>query len=255
MTEHAMADSIPFLITRPAGKADNLLATLNETDIAYLYQPLIATAQVTVKAQDLQYLQQADAVIFISVSAVSCLQSQLDAALLKAPLFAVGHTTASALQRWLARDVVVPQDQRSEGLLQLPQLQQLAGKQIVVVRGNAGRELIKQTLITRGGAVRYVQSYKRLPLPLDGALLCHRWQLAGIRCIVVTSNEILQQLFNLVPAAHQHWLQQCDWILVSPRMQESAEALGIAAQNITLADNANDSALLAAISQLKREYQ
>lgn len=255
MTEHAIASPIPFLITRPAGKADNLLASLDEADIAYLYQPLITTAQVNLKAQDLQQLQQADAVIFVSVSAVNCLQQQIEATALQAPLLAVGQTTATALQRWLNREVAVPDEQRSEGLLQLPQLQQVAGKQLVVVRGNAGRELIKQSLTARGATVRYVQSYKRLPLPLDGTLLCQQWQLAGIRCIVATSNEILQQLFNLVPLQHQHWLQQCDWIVVSPRMQESAVELGIAAQRITVADNANDSALLAAISQLKREYQ
>lgn len=247
--------AIPFLITRPAGKADNLLASLDDDGIAYLYQPLITTAQVGLKTQDIQLLQQADAIIFVSVSAVSCLQSQVEAALLTAPLFAVGQTTAMALQRWLAREVIVPEDQRSEGLLQLPQLQQVAGKTVAVVRGNAGREMIKQGLVSRGAAVRYIQSYKRLPLPLDGALLCQQWQLAGIRCIVATSNEILQQLFSLVPAANQYWLQQCDWILVSPRMQDSALALGIAPENITLAVNANDSALLAAISQLKREYQ
>lgn len=246
---------IPFLITRPAGKADNLLASLDTSGIAYLYQPLITTAQVSITAQDQQLLQQADAVVFVSISAVSCLQNQFDGTQLSAPLFAVGETTALALTRWLGRDVSVPEDQRSEGMLQLAQLQQMVGKQVVVVRGNGGRELTKQTLTARGATVRYVQSYKRVPLLLDGILLCQQWQLAGIRCIVATSNEILQQLFNIVPSEHQHWLQQCDWILVSPRMQESAIALGINAERITLADNANDSALLAAISQLQREYQ
>ncbi|MBU1311170.1 MAG: uroporphyrinogen-III synthase, partial [Gammaproteobacteria bacterium] len=112
-----------------------------------------------------------------------------------------------------------------------------------------------QGLVARGAAVRYVQSYKRVALPLDGELLCQQWQLAGIRCIVATSNEILQQLFKLVPQAHHHWLTQRDFILVSPRVQDSALALGIAQQNIILAANANDWALLSAISQLKREYQ
>mgnify|MGYP006189287631 FL=1 len=255
MTEPHAPLTIPFLITRPAGKADNLLASLDDAYVQYLYQPLITTAAVPLKTQDLQHLQQADMVVFVSVSAVSCLAQQCDSAEIKAALFAVGQTTASALQRWLGREVNVPQDQRSEGLLQLPQLQQVAGKQVVVVRGNAGRELIKQGLTARGAVVRYVQSYHRLPLPLDGALLCQQWQLAGIRCIVATSNEILQQLFNLVPAEHQHWLKQCDWIVVSPRMHESALALGIDVQRITVAENANDSALLAAIGQRKREYQ
>lgn len=245
---------IPFLITRPAGKADNLLAALDEAGVGYLYQPLITTAQVTITPYDVQQLQQADAIVFVSVSAVSCLQQQIEGTQLSAPLFAVGQTTALALKRWLGREAIVPDDQRSEGLLQLAQLQQVAGKQVVVVRGNAGRELIKQGLVARGASVRYVQSYKRVPLPLDGIQLCQQWQLAGIRCIVATSNEILQLLFSLVGADHQHWLTQRDWILVSPRMRDSAIALGIAAQRIVVAENANDGALLAAVRQLQREY-
>ena len=38
-----MSIATPFLITRPAGKADNLLASLDEQGIAYNYQPLITT--------------------------------------------------------------------------------------------------------------------------------------------------------------------------------------------------------------------
>lgn len=246
-------NSIPFLITRPAGKADNLLAALDEAQTGYLYQPLITTAQVNLSPHDIQQLRQADAIIFVSVSAVSCLQQQIDADVIQAPMYAVGQTTASALQRWLGCEVKVPQDQRSEGLLQLPALTDVAGRNIVIVRGNAGRELIKQSLTARGAAVRYVQSYKRVALPLDGELLCQQWQLAGIRCIVATSNEILQQLFTLVPVAHHDWLRQRHYILVSPRMHDSALTLGIPEQQIILADNANDWALLNAISQLKRE--
>ena len=244
---------IPFLITRPAGKADKLLAALDDSGVGYLYQPLIATAQVNVTPHDVQQLQQADAIVFVSVSAVNSLQQQLDGAMLTAPVFAVGQTTALALQRWLGKDVQVPEDQRSEGLLQLPQLQQLTGKHIVVVRGNAGRELIKQGLTQRGAAVRYVQSYSRIPLPLDGAMLCQQWRQQGIRCVVATSNEILQRIFDLVPVAEHSWLCQLGWILVSPRARDSALTLGIAAPRIQLAQSANDDALLEAIQQFKKD--
>lgn len=250
-----MSLPLPILITRPAGKADNLLASLDELSQPYLYQPLITTSQVAIKPQDVQHLQRAELVIFVSVSAVVSLQAQVQAAEITAPLFAVGKTTAAVLQRWLKRDVAVPEDQRSEGLLAMPALQDVKDKLVVIVRGNGGRELIKQQLITRGAVVRYVQSYKRIPLALDGAALAQQWQHAGIRCIVATSDEILQLLFSILPVQQHAWLQQCRWVLVSPRMQQSAQALGIPAQHITLAVNANDLALLEAIQQVKREYQ
>jgi uroporphyrinogen-III synthase len=248
-----MSIATPFLITRPAGKADNLLASLDEQGIAYNYQPLITTQQVRLKTKDISLLQQAELIIFVSVSAVNALQQQLKPEQLTGHLFAVGSTTATLLQRWTGREVIVPHDQRSEGLLALPQLQHVADKQVAVVRGNNGRELIKQQLQARGANVKYVQSYTRVPLALEGNQLWQLWQQQQVRCIVATSNEILQQLFALIPAAGQAWLQQRHWLLVSPRMQEQALALGIALTHISLAENANDYALLQQIIQLKKE--
>jgi uroporphyrinogen-III synthase len=242
------------LITRPAGKADNLLAGLDEQGIFYSYQPLITTQQVALKHRDIQHLQQAELIIFVSVSAVTCLEQQFDLRQLQQPLLAVGATTASALQRSCGRPVVAPQEQRSEGVLALPELQQVAQRSIVIVRGNGGRELIKQGLLARGAQVCYVQSYKRVPLPLDGQRLSDQWRQQQIQCIVVTSNEILSLLVQSLPASAQPWLQQRQWIMVSPRMAETAVALGIPAANITLAANANDQALLQAISQLRRKF-
>jgi uroporphyrinogen-III synthase len=242
-----------FLITRPAGKADHLLEALDDSGVPYLYQPVITTQMVQLKAKDLRLLKQADLLVFVSLSAVHALEQQLDPSELSAPLLAVGETTAAALTRWTGRSVLVPQDQRSEGLLGLPELQDVAGLQVVVVRGNAGRELIKQSLSQRGALVRYVQSYSRIPLPLDGAMLCQQWRQQGIRCVVATSNEILQRIFDLVPVAEHSWLCQLGWILVSPRARDSALTLGIAAPRIQLAQSANDNALLEAIQQFKKD--
>ncbi len=43
------APEFAVLITRPAGKADNLLAGLDEQGIAYSYQPLLTTQQVALE--------------------------------------------------------------------------------------------------------------------------------------------------------------------------------------------------------------
>ncbi|MCH8538076.1 MAG: uroporphyrinogen-III synthase [Alkalimonas sp.] len=242
-----------LLITRPAGKADQLLASLDEMGLDYVYQPLIATQTVAVKAKELQWLSNADQVIFVSVSAVTSLQQQLDASQLTAPLFAVGETTASALQQWTGREVRFPSDQRSEGVLAMSSMQQVEGQHIAIVRGQSGRELMKQSLQKRGAKVRYVQSYCRVPIALDGLSLAEQWQ-ASVCCILVTSDEIMQQLFSLLPVSAHDWLRQRHWIVVSPRMHDSALALGIPVSNIILADNANDSALMAAICHFKRDY-
>lgn len=244
----------PVLITRPAGKADNLLAGLDELAIGYVYQPLITTQLMPLRGRDLLHLQQAELIIFVSVSAVTSLEQQIDLTSLTQPLLAVGTTTASALERGCGRTVSAPVDQRSEGVLALPQLQDVAGKDIVIVRGNGGRELIKHGLLARGAKVTYVQSYKRVPLPLDGQRLSDQWRQQQIQCIVVTSNEILSLLLTSLPDVALPWLQQRQWIMVSQRMAETAVAMGIPASNIFLAASANDQALLDAICLLRRKF-
>lgn len=246
----------PFsvLITRPAGRADSLLAGLDQQEIPYIYQPLITTQQVNVKAKDQQQLRDADILIFVSVSAVTCLENQLDLSTLTQPMLAVGLTTASALERACHRSVIAPIDQRSEGLLALPELADVAGKKIVIVRGNAGRELIKTGLLARAAKVSYVQSYRRVPLPLDGQRLADLWHQQQIQCIVVTSNEILSLLFQSLPESCHPWLRQKQWVLISSRMLETALGFGIPASQIHQAASANDAALLESISQLRRKF-
>lgn len=248
------AAGFSVLITRPAGRADHLLEGLEQLGIAHAYQPLITTQQVMLRPKDKAALAQADLLIFVSIAAVTCLETQVDLTALASPMFAVGRTTASALEKACQRQVTAPQDQRSEGLLALPALQQVAGKQVTIVRGNAGRELIKQGLLARGAKVSYVQSYKRVPLPLDGQRLSDQWRQQQIQCIVVTSNEILSLLFQSLPESAHPWLQQRDWVLVSPRMQETALGFGIAQSRIMIADSANDQALLDTICQLRRKF-
>jgi uroporphyrinogen-III synthase len=207
-----------------------------------------------VKPREQQLLRDAELVIFVSIAAVTCLETQCDLTQLQAPLFAVGRTTAAALQRATTKPVTAPDDQRSEGLLALPELQDVAGKHIVIVRGNAGREMIKQGLLARGAKVSYVQSYKRVPLPLDGQRLSDQWRQQQIQCIVVTSNEILSLLFQSLPDSAHDWLRQRCWVLISPRMQETAISFGIVPAQIMLADSAHDQALLDAICQLRRKF-
>lgn len=71
--------------------------------------------------------------------------------------FAIGRTTALALHTVSGQKILYPQDREiSEVLLQLPELQNIAGKRALILRGNGGRELIGDTLTARGAEVTFV---------------------------------------------------------------------------------------------------
>ncbi|WP_296815495.1 uroporphyrinogen-III synthase [Thiobacillus sp.] len=58
-------------------------------------------------------------------------------------------------------DVVTPDGQDSEAVLALPQLQAVAGRQVVIVRGVGGRALMADTLRARGADVHFMECYRR----------------------------------------------------------------------------------------------
>lgn len=161
--------------------------------------------------------------------------------------FAIGRTTALALHTASSRNVRYPSDREiSEVLLQLPELQNIAGKRAVILRGNGGRELLGDTLASRGADVEFFECYQRCEKSYDGAEQAMRWQSRGVTDIVITSGEMLQQLFALIPAWYRdNWLLRCRLIVVSERLAHLARELGW--QDIKVADNADNDALLRAL--------
>lgn len=119
-------------------------------------------------ADQLSALGEGDLLFALSQHAVAFAQSQLHQQALKWPLladyFAIGRTTALALHTVSGHRVRYPQDREiSEVLLQLPELQSIAGKRALILRGNGGRELIGETLTARGAEVTFVNVIKGAP--------------------------------------------------------------------------------------------
>jgi uroporphyrinogen-III synthase len=137
--------------------------------------------------------------------------------------FAIGRTTALALHKVSNRQVRYPLDREiSEVLLQLPELQNIAGKKALILRGNGGRELLGDTLRERG-AVTFCECYQRSARHYDGAEEAMRWQSRGVSTLVITSGEMLQQLWTLIPQWYrERWLLSCRIFVVSERLAEQA---------------------------------
>ncbi|MGL5968384.1 MAG: uroporphyrinogen-III synthase [Kluyvera sp.] len=243
-----------ILVTRPSPQGEALVSRLRALGRVAWSFPLINFTpgrELNTLGQALGALGDGDLVFALSQHAVSFAHAQLQQQRLHWPTsahyFAIGRTTALALHQVNGMDVRYPLDREiSEVLLQLPELQNIAGKKALVLRGNGGRELLAETLAARGADVTLCECYQRCPIHYDGAEEAMRWQSRDVKTIVVTSGEMLQQLLTLIPLWYrENWLFKCRLLVVSERLAKLAQEMGW--QDIQVADSADNDALLRAL--------
>ncbi|WP_407439209.1 uroporphyrinogen-III synthase [Lelliottia sp.] len=243
-----------ILVTRPSPAGEQLVSRLRALGQVAWSFPLIEFSpgrELSTLADSLYALQEGDLVFALSQHAVEFAHAQLQQENTRWPTaphyFAIGRTTALALHTVSGIDVRYPLDREiSEVLLQLPELQTVAGKRALVLRGNGGRELLGETLTDRGAEVTFCECYQRCAKYYDGAEEAMRWHLRGVDTLVVTSGEMLQQLWSLIPQWYrENWLLRCRLLVVSERLANLARELGW--QEIRIADNADNDALLRAL--------
>lgn len=157
--------------------------------------------------------------------------------------YAIGQSTAQAWQKFApVRIRYPPGEETSEGLLALLNLQSLKHKKALILRGNGGRALLGDTLKKRGTQIIYCECYQRHLIDHDGMQKSTEWQQLKIDTLVVTSGEMLQRIYDLVPEeARFSWLIQCRLIVVSVRLADMAAQLGW--HQIHIAQNADKSHL------------
>lgn len=250
------------LVTRPAGQAGGLCRMLEEAGYTAFR---LATIEIREPEQmaSLQSLvdslQDYDLAVFISVNAVS---RGLDYILARrgwpqqVKIAAVGASSAAALrEHGLAVDLVPAHQYNSESLLALEELQDMHGKRVVILRGNGGREHLRDTLIARGAKVDYVEVYRRACPAPDSQLMRSLLQPGALDVITVTSNESLQNLFSMAAEDLQSQLRTLPLVVASERQALLAQELGFEHAAV-VAENAADVALVEAVKRLaSRECQ
>ncbi|BDH47640.1 uroporphyrinogen-III synthase [Salmonella enterica subsp. enterica serovar Choleraesuis] len=243
-----------ILVTRPSPAGEQLVSRLQRLGREAWSLPLIDFSpgrELPQLANKLAALRPGDIGLVLSQHAVewaaATLGQQGNIWPSEVQWFAIGRTTALAFHQASGLAVNYPRDREiSEVLLQLPELQNITGKRALILRGNGGRELIGDTLSARGAQVEFCECYQRTPCPYDGREEGFRWSRRGIDTLVVTSGEMLQQLYDLIPAPwREEWLLRCKLLVVSDRLARQGEALGW--QDILIADNADNDALLRAL--------
>ncbi|MEH2921932.1 uroporphyrinogen-III synthase [Samsonia erythrinae] len=243
-----------ILVTRPSPAGEQLVTRLRKLGYNAWHSPLIEFSpgrDLAGLPAQLQALRADDFVFALSQHAVRYADPVLARSGTCWPphltYYAIGRTTALALHQASARHVTYPPAREtSETLLQLPGLQNVSGKRALLLRGNGGRELLGKTLTERGAQVTYCECYQRREVHYDGLEQSRHWQQVGIDKLVITSGEMLQRIYTLVPDYYRaSWLLSCQVIVVSERLAEQARQLGW--RDIRVADNADNDALVRAL--------
>jgi uroporphyrinogen-III synthase len=243
-----------IVVTRPVGQAGTLCALLAEQGAVPITFPTLAIQPITglEAAQTVaSQAERADLLIFISANAVEQVLALLPQGLPSRPKLAViGKATARALRRaGYEPDFMPTTGNDSEALLALPGLQCVQAWQVLIVRGAGGRETLAETLRARGAKVRYAEVYRRLKPCVDPSDLIARWQRGEVHGVTATSNETLQNLYDLLGTAGRSCLLTTPLVVVSPRAALLAAELGFNAP-IQITAEASDQALMDALNRL-----
>jgi len=246
------------LVTRPAGQAERLCRLIDAAGGEAFHLPTIAIL-APVDSHRLEVVVDAlagyDFAIFISANAVTR-GMEFIAAHREWPgnvrIATVGARSAAALERYgLTVDLVPAQQFNSEALLALNDLQDMTGKRVVIFRGNGGRELLHDTLVARGAEVEYAEVYRRTCPVVDPQEIMPYWEPGMLDVITITSNESLQNLYDMAGVEGQPLLRDLPLLLASWRQVELAQMLGFRHTPV-VAENATDEAMVAALKAFPR---
>ena len=220
-----------IVITRPARQAAGLareIAALGGTPLVFpaivILPPADTAALRAVQAELARY----DVAIFVSANAVEYGVGDPASWPPRMLTLAPGPGTAAALAGLGIADVRIPMTTMdSEGLLALPELRDVAGKRVVIFRGESGRELLRNALEARGASVVQAECYRRAR-PQSGATgLIEAWREKRIDAVTLTSGEGLENLWEILGAEGRAFLDATPIFVPHPRIADRAKALGL----------------------------
>ena len=113
---------------------------------------------------------------------------------------AVGSATAAALRRAGVAAVVAPTRMDSEGLLALPVLREVRGRNIGLITATGGRDLIAVALQRRAARILRADVYDRVPVAPQAQAIRRLRALAAPMLLALSSAQALERSLRALPA-------------------------------------------------------
>lgn len=251
--------NLNILITRPAHQAEHLSKKIQALGAHALGFPTIAISP-SAHCEETRHINtniaEYDIALFVSQNAVQYAFQTIDIAQWPKAIKigVIGKGSAECIHQLGLRTMAMPnQTYNSEGLLNAELLQHVRGKKIVIFRGQAGRNLLGDSLIERGAFVDYCEVYRR-GMPDISALDYDAIFKHTIDTAIFTSSEGLIYAFKMLTPEHAKELLQTPWLLISERMKKTAYNLGHNS-DIIIAQQASDDGIISSLKQWATKKQ
>jgi uroporphyrinogen-III synthase len=246
-------------VTRPVDQAASIYEAIYHHGGKAMLFPLIAIsplADYSEFEQTIAKLEHADWAIFISTNAVDNALPRILKKFGNVPenlkFAAIGHQTAKELALYGIHNVLTPHTRfDSETLLALAEMHDVANKTIIIFRGVGGRDVLAETLKSRGANVIFAECYRRINPQADTRLLNTLWQQGQLDAVIVTSSEAMRNLLGLSnllnEAGESEWLRHVTLCVNHARIAELPLQFGL---KVLVTDAPGDDAMIKCLSQL-----
>lgn len=220
---------VGVLVTRPEGRARELMDAIESAGGSVVSFPVleIETRDERILDEEQARLPTPDIAIFVSSNAVRFGLKYIPGSGVR--IAAIGPTTRASIEaEGRTVDIYPASGFDSEHLLQEPDLRQVKGKAIRIVRADSGRELLATTLRERGARVDYLSAYRRLPKRhSDDELdeLERTWRGGGIQYVTVMSVASLESLWSALPDYCRSALPATPLVTPSERVIQTASEM------------------------------
>ena len=235
------------VLTRPQADSERLSEALQNEGFQTRVVPIITIEAIPTAEQAPAPSLSDDALcIFISANAVRFGLPQLGSALARdsdLTVIAVGNKTRDTLvAEGIQAQVPVRTD--SEGLLAMPALSAPDSRDVVIVKGEGGRELLASELTGRGARVTEWACYRRCWPEVDVSGLI---EISAGLIFQASSGEMVSRLSELLAGGGQADLFQSSIIVPSDRVARLATEIGWG--QVIRAEDASDDAFIRALKQ------
>lgn len=253
-----LLSGLNILVTRPEYQQQDLVNLIEQEGGAAFCFPTLAIVPAEDQASLIKILSdlaQFDLAVFVSPNAASYTLRALTDNHLALPadlkLACVGKGCSRAVAQHGHRvDAIPVEGIGSEGLLQHELLNTVAGKHVIIFRGNGGRELLADTLRARGAKVEYCECYRRAIPSTDPGELIKAWRSGNIDIVTITSTQALRNLRTMLGNHADELLANTPLVVISSRIAETARQDGC--QTVLVSEDTSDQSIVDCIKNWRK---